>query len=365
MSYYYDIKDDLTNYPDTWIQIIIGGRNTGKTFSALRYCYEQGKKFVFVKRTDEDVKLITSGSGRIGQKQNMFGMDLSPFKAINRVVGCSVKAFSVYKGLGGFWICEPDEEGNEVPSGAPIGYILSLNSVTKFKGFDLSDCDYIIFDEFIPQPWERVNRKEGEQIMDLYKTVSRDREHRGLPALKLLCLANATKASNPLMNILEITDKVVHMELQEEATFHDKERGILVHRIIDNPEFMEQERKSFIYKAMGNTAWGSMALENKFGYDDFTNVKKMNLKNFKNLCSIHFKSNTYYIYYRDDGLYHMTKSKCNNSPEHFDLDLDNDVRRFYREMLSDLQEICMEGRFTFQSYSMYDLIANYKNIFKV
>lgn len=202
-SYYYNIDDDISKFPDAWCIIAIGGRNTGKTYSSLKSCVINKTKFVFLKRTMEDVDLLCSGSGAIGQKANDFGIDLSPFKSINRDMVTDIHAHSIKKGLGGFW----NHLNGEI-DGTPIGYLLALNAVSKYKGFDLSDCDWLIFDEFVPQPWDRINRKEGEQLLDLYKTVSRDREHRGKNPLKLLCLANATSISNPVMNILEVTDIV-------------------------------------------------------------------------------------------------------------------------------------------------------------
>ena len=53
---YYDIRDDLI--PDSWCYVIIGGRSTGKTYGALKMCYNLKKKFVFLKRTIDDVKLL-------------------------------------------------------------------------------------------------------------------------------------------------------------------------------------------------------------------------------------------------------------------------------------------------------------------
>ena len=57
----------------------------------------------------------------------------------------------------------------------PVHYLQQKIS----KGFDLSECDYLIFDEFIPKRHERLNRNEGDQLMDIYMTVSRDRVQRG------------------------------------------------------------------------------------------------------------------------------------------------------------------------------------------
>ena len=46
-NYYYDVDNDVTN-DDYWCYIIIGGRNTGKTYSSLKSCYLNKRKFVFI-----------------------------------------------------------------------------------------------------------------------------------------------------------------------------------------------------------------------------------------------------------------------------------------------------------------------------
>lgn len=358
-NYYYNVQEDVYDFPDCWLYITIGGRNTGKTYGALKSCIINDRNFVFVKRTNEDVKLLCAGSGRIGTKQNEFGVDLSPFVSLNRDMGWNIKAFTIKEGLGGFWKC--DDENN--PIGSPVGYIISLNYIQKIKGFDLSFCDWIIFDEFIPQPWEKVSRSEGYMVMDLYKTVSRDREHRGKEALKLICLANATNASNPLCNTVEITDDVVEMKLEGIPVNYIDDRAILIHLLDDNQEFKEVEEQSLIYKAMKNTSWGQMALNNEFAYNDFSNVSKKNLKGHKPVCSVKHKNTTYYIYQRE-GIYYMTFTK-GNPLRQYDLNLENDQKRFYREELYDLEEVCIDGRFSFETYTMYDLIMNYKDFYRV
>ena len=55
--------------------------------------------------------------------------------------------------------------------------------------------------------------------------------------------------------------------------------------IDENVEFREKEKQSMIYKAMGNTAWGKMAFDNTFAYNDITNVGKVNMKGFKPITS--------------------------------------------------------------------------------
>lgn len=359
-NYYYNITDDLTRANDIWCYIIVGGRNTGKTYSTLKYSYENKKKFVFLKRTMDDVDLLCAGSGRIGQHATEFGVDLSPFKSLNRDLGCNVKAFSIKKGLGGFWEC--DIEGN--PIGTPIGYLLALNAVQKYKGFDLSDCSMIIFDEFIPQPWERVNKKEGEQLMDLYKTVGRDREHRGLDALKLICLANATNVSNPVMNVLEVTNKVVNMQLIKHPLYIDNERGILIHMIYDNEAFQEKEAQSSVYRAMKDTNWGRMALSNEFAYDDLSNVGRQNLKGYTCRCRFIYKHKQYFVYQKD-GLLYIGKQQSTHFRKDYNLDTDNGQKLFFVEQVLYIRNKCIDERVVFQEYTIYDLVINYKKFFIV
>lgn len=357
--YYYNIEDDLEKYPYNWVYIIIGGRNTGKTYSCLKSCYLNKRKFVFVKRTIKDVELLCSGSGKIGTKLSEFGIDLSPFKSINRDLHSNVKAFYIKDGIGGFWECDSDN----VPVGQPIGYIIALSSVSKVKGFDLAECEWCIFDEFIPQPWERISRKEGEQVMDLYKTIARDREHRELEPLKLLCLANATEISNPVMNTLEITDIVANMQVLDHTIFEQSNRGIFIHRINDNEEFQEKEKESLIYKAMHETDWGRMAFGNEFAYNDFTNVGKLQMKGFKPWVSIIYKRKQWYVYMKE-GLYYMTTSR-NDKAKVFNLNLENEQKLFYTEYGIDLRNECINGKMIFETYTMYDVIVNYKKFFKL
>lgn len=362
MDYYYNIMEDIEAYPEAWCYIVFGGRNTGKTYSTLKGAVENGHTFVYVKRTVKDVQLICAGMRGRNFKNMAADMDLSPFKSINRDTGWNIRAVQIFEGLGAFFEC--DEDGN--PSGHPIGYILALSAISKFKGFDLSECDWLIFDEFVPKIYDRVLRGEGEELLDLYKTIGRDREHRGQSALKLICLANADNASSAVTNTLEITDQIVRMSMQTEAFDYDEERGILVRRLIDNLTFKEREAQSKIYKAMKDTNWGRMALDNEFGFNDFSNVQKINLKGCRPMYSFKHKEKWSYVYLHDDtGTFYVTRSKFNQKLPVFDLNKENDQKRFYIDRVIDLRAACIDGRCVFSSYSLYDLIINYNKFYNV
>lgn len=353
---YYNIEDDIKAYPDAWCYAIVGGRNTGKTYGTLKYHLLEKLTTCFLKRTNKDVDLLCLGH-RLGEKSGNYEVDLSPYKSINRDLGTHIMAYKIDDGLGAFY---EDVDGS--PSGKPKSYLLSLNAVHKYKGFDLSECYSITFDEFIPQNYERVSSKEGEQLMELYKTVARDRVERGKEELKLFLLANAVNVFNYTFDVLEITDVVAEMSIKHQHTLYIEDRGIFI-RLLETPEeMMQYEKQTGIYRAMGGTAWGRMAFGNEFAYNDFSNIKRVSLKNYKPLIELNYKSKTFYIYVGNSG-YYMTTCK-NKMPFVYDLDKEMDQRRFYYEQCIDLLNASIEGRMYFDTYSMYDLIVNYKKRFK-
>lgn len=361
MGYYYDIKDDLKQYTDCWCYCIVGGRNTGKTYSSLKDAKENKKGFIFIKRTNLDVNNLCAGGHVHSQKLDMdFDFDLSPFADLNDDMGWNVKANKIFDGLGGFWDYNSD---NELIAAAPIGYIFSLNRVAKFKGFGgLRNCEEMIFDEFIASPWERISREEGNQVLELYKTVSRDREHRGKKPLKLICLANANDVSNPLFNTLQITDDVAKMA--EEGQEYLCVRGILVHLIKDSPEFYEKESKTKIYEAMHETVWGRMAFDNEFSRNDFTYIKKkQNLKRAVPVCSIRFDNEFWYIWKRDET--YLINTSKHNSPYFYDLTREGDRRKFYYEEACYIVDAVADGCAEFKTYRMYDVIYHFRDNFKL
>lgn len=357
-KYYYDIRNDLKAYPDCWAYFVWSGRNTGKTYSTLSYMLETGSRFIFVKRTIEDVKLILSGSGKVGSKIGQYGADFSPFKAINRDQGTRIHAFGIYKGyVGGFWECNDENE----PILSPIGYIVALNAVSKVKGFDLSDCDYLIFDEFIPSPWERVDKEEGKQLLDLYMTVSRDREHRGKSPLKLICLANPTNINCSVFQELEIADDASYMSIQGKEFLET--RGILLHYIQMGNEFREKEESMPALVAMQGTKWHDAALGEGFAYQDVSMVRKVFLKGYRCMIAVLYRKYKWYIYQNEEKWY-CCKSAGDPVYGTFDLNTDAGVRQFYREFQIDLKIAFSEGNFFFQTFTMYDVLINFKKFFR-
>lgn len=351
---YYHLKKDLEDFPKAWCYVVYSKRGPGKTYSGLRYCYNNKDKFKFayIKRTNEDIDFICTDSIRSG-------IDPSPFSPLNRDFGINVKAKRIDKGLGGFYECIDNEL-----IGEPLGYIISLNSIKRIKGFNLADnVDIIIFDEFIPQAGEIVKIKEGEMLLDLYMTISRDRIERGKDPLKLVLFANAEEISTPITNTLEITDIICEME--DRNIYFDSERDILIHHITEDEIPIKESAKVGIYKAMKGTKWFDKSFGGSFSNNDFSNIVNLPLKNYRCMIRLKYNNHIYYIYYKDSsGVYYMTTSP-GKYIYNYNLDRENDQKLFWLDFGLNLKIALAEDRFKFKKYSMYDLIIHYKKYFKL
>lgn len=351
---YYHISKDVKDYPDATIIIVWSRRGPGKTYGSLLYPYGRFKT-LYIKRTNDDVATICNYTGDTD-------FDPSPWAPINRDKGLHVHPRLIQKGLGAFYNC--DDEG--VPCGEVINYIASLNAIKTVKGMDLSEAEWIIFDEFIPQPGEVVKRAEGEMLLSLYETVNRDRRKRGRPGLKLILFANAEEISTHITNALEVVDTMADMQASGTHIYYDEARGILFHHISDEECPLLDIEKGDMYKAMKGTAWAAKSYEGTFSGNDFTNVQRMSLKGMRCLWHIHYRQlNDAYIYIsKNTGMYYITRTR--GVPiRSYNLDRENEQKKFFADHVIDLREACINDKVRFEKYSLYDLIINYSKIYNL
>ena len=348
---YYHFNDDLEKYKNAWCYIVWSRRGPGKTYSALRYAYENQIPICYMKRTKDDVKTVCGVRG---------GIDLSPYVPINRDGHYNITSQLIYDGIGGFYDSY-DEDGKI--SGVPFSYIISLNALKTVKGFDLSICDWMLLDEFIPQLGEVVRHKEGEMLLDMYMTISRDRVKRGRGDLKLILFANAENISTPITYELDVVDEMINLQASGETHFYIEDRGILLHHITDEEIPIQESEKSGIYKAMMGTPWFEKAFGGSFSGNDFSNVGRVNMKNYIPVVTWKHKEKFTYVYRKEDMLF-FTDSQ-NNVAEVYDLNRENDQKRFYFEWVIDLRNECINNKCKFKTYTMYDLLMNYKKFFNV
>lgn len=354
---YYHFAEDVINYPNSWCYVIWSLRGPGKTYSFLRYVTAREKKFIYMKRTNKDIDLLCK-KGFKTLTDSMSDFDPSPFKPINRDFGTNIHPYKIDEGIAGFY--EFNAEGE--PVGDVLGYCISLNRIYDLKSFDVSEADYICFDECIPGKGQRVRKSEGIMLLNFYLTTARDRIKRGRGELILVLMANAEDIACPVINELEIMDYIADMSKKSIDTIYVEDKGIYL-RHINCKEIDNGFESTGIYKAMKDTAFGEVAFSGDFAYNDFSSVSKNALKRYKPLIHLIYRRKHIYIYFNpENGNYHFCSSK-NKTIYNYNIDTENDQKLFYLTHGLNIRMACIEGKVSFEKYSYYDLLINYKKYF--
>lgn len=266
---------------------IVGGRGTGKTYTALKEQYESGEMFMLMRRTQTQLDTI-------GRK------DFSPFKTLNRDLDINVGIVQVSKYNGAFYnMVEGDKPGTLVPNGLPIGYTCALSTVANLRGFDAQDVQTLIYDEFIPEHHERPIKNEGQAFLNAYETINRNRELFGKKPLTVLALANANDLANPLFLELGIATKAEQMIKNGKEMSIDERRGIGLFMLQNSP-VSKEKRKTALYRLTENSNFTAMSIDNIFAHDTGSIITSSNLKQYKpivaigELCIYKHKANRHY-----------------------------------------------------------------------
>lgn len=249
---------------------VVGGRGTGKTYGALKYTLDKGVKFLYMRRTQAQADLINRA-------------EFSPFKSITRDTGDLIISIPVTKYNSAFYRAKVEGD-KTIPEGAPIGYTIALSTVSNLRGFDASDCELLIYDEFIPEKHERPLKNEAQAFWNAYETINRNRELTGAQPLKVLCLANANTITNPLFEALGVIDKVYAMEKSGQVVSINESRGYAIILLSESP-ISERKRETALYKLTSGTDFASMAIDNSYNVADYE-PKSINLIEYTPLITV-------------------------------------------------------------------------------
>lgn len=246
---------------------VVGGRGTGKTYTALKTVKEDDIKFFFMRRTQAQADLINKP-------------EFSPFKALNTDEGWNVTTRPISKYNAAFYNISEDQ-----PEGAPIGFTGALSTMSNVRGFDAQEVKLLIYDEFIPERHERPIKNEGSALLNAYETINRNRELKGKPPLQLLCLANANDLSNPIFLELGLVKKAEQMKKKGREYSIDKKRGIGIFMLSESP-ISSRKRNTALYKLTKGSEFEKMSIENDFAQRDYTNVVVRPLIEYKPVVAV-------------------------------------------------------------------------------
>lgn len=269
---------------------ITGARGTGKTYGALDWAIRTETRFILMRRMQNQIDILNRP-------------DFNPFKKLNSDKGYDIGVFPVSKNSAAFYHTYEDDNGALKPKGQPLGYTLALSTVSNMRGFDMSDVDIIIFDEFIPELHERTIGKgaEAEAFFNAYETINRNRELDGKPALRVLALSNSNRLDNPLFINLKLVDKAVQMQNTGKSVYINQQRGVALISLYDSP-ISQLKSKTALYSLTDDSEFKNMALNNLYTVEDAELIRQPPLKEYKPVCDIgeigiykHKNLNQYYI----------------------------------------------------------------------
>lgn len=264
-SGYVNIRGILEEgYP---FNFLVGGRGTGKTYTTLKVAKEDGRKFMLMRRTQSQSDLISKP-------------EFSVFKPLNEDLGWNVMVHRISKYNSAFYEPSPDDE----KTGSEIGYTCALSTISNMRGFDASDIDLLIYDEFIPEKHERLLKNEADALWNAYETMNRNREIKGIAPIQMVCLANANDITNPIFESLKLIRIADKMQKGNTDRWTDDKRGIQLIMLHRSP-ISRKKGSTVLYQLTEGTEFSSMALDNDFNVDR-QHVRPRPIAEFTPVCSI-------------------------------------------------------------------------------
>lgn len=246
---------------------LIGGRGTGKTYTSLKMAYENNLKFMLMRRTQSQADLISRP-------------EFSVFKPINEDTGSDIQVERISKYNSAFYY--PDSDDEKIHH--QIGYTCALSTISNMRGFDASDIQLIIYDEFIPEKHERLLKNEADALFNAYETMNRNREIKGNAPIQLLCLANANDITNPVFESLKLIRIADRMQKGNTDRWTDDRRGIQLIMLHRSP-ISRKKAGTALYNLTSGTDFSSMALDNDFNVER-DHIKPRPLTEYIPVCTI-------------------------------------------------------------------------------
>lgn len=321
-------------------QIFIGGRGTGKTYSALKGALLNKNKFLFMRRTAQELELMLDSDQR--------GEGANPFKPINNDINTNVGMRQIVKNMAGIYNRAVNDEGSLECAGAPIGYGVALSTISTIRGVDFSDCTDMIYDEFIPEKHTRKIKGEGEALFNAYETVNRNREFDGRhKPLNLWMLSNSNDIYNPVFIELGIVNIVEKMLKEGKSDRYLGYKGLAIHLINNNEDFVSEKKKTALYKLTEGTRFYDMALNNSFAYNDFSLIGYKPIAGYTPVCAV----GEAYIY-RKKGANELYVTYAIAKCPQYDPNKEQERRQFMADYGINIYNYFRKSLITFETYDL-------------
>ena len=235
--------------------LIIGGRGTGKTFSSLKWEIENDRNFIFLRKNQVQLDMVTKPG-------------FSPFEPLNYELGFNVEV----KARG-------QKMAVVTHNNLEIGYMLALSAISGIRGFDASSVEDLIYDEFIHELHEKPMKGEFEAFANAYETINRNRELNGRDPVRCYLLANSNSLESDILLGLNLVETLRRMRKKGKQTYIDSKRSILVVDLFSSP-ISRAKKNTALYRLTAGSDFASMALDNEFSHDNTDKIKSMPLNEY-------------------------------------------------------------------------------------
>lgn len=267
-----------------FMNIFIGGRGIGKSYSILNESRKNHIPIIYMRTTDETIRLVCSESG-------------NPYKSINLNEGCDV-----HIQMKGSRIIIDNKHDNpddpdEVTDNEILGYGYSLSTFYKLRGTEFPEVKILYYDEFLEQEKNARKYISPSAFFQAIETIQRNRELEGGEPLKVVLTANSFTLDNDILRYLNLVDVIREMYLNNKHVWTDSDRSIYI-ELLDNKSVSNLKKNTALYKLTKGTSFYDMALDNEFTDDVFGDVRKIKFNEFTPICSI--SSVTFYSHKTKD-----------------------------------------------------------------
>ena len=238
--------------------MVVGARGVGKTYGLMKYCLDQGRKFIYLRRLKSQLDQCANNAG-------------NPFKKLNNDLNRNIKPRGTQGGV------LFDENGDVVALG------VALSTVANVRGFDYSDYDMIIFDEAVASDGERPIPHEFNAFLNFYETVNRNRELSGDKPVQAVLLGNANRLTNPYYSGWHFMKTALNMIHGNQMIWRNGDGSRLMVLLLGS-KISDQKANTVLYKNASD-GFLTMALDNAFRTDG-TNIRSMPIREFNHVVSV-------------------------------------------------------------------------------
>lgn len=319
---------------------VIGGRGTGKTYGVLKYIVQTGTKFILMRKTQAQLDTIAR-------------TETNPFKSVVRDLQLpySIEPQSAGTNIYTYHKTETDEDGKPI-YGETVGYAVALSTIANLRGFDMSDAELIVFDEFISESHERKLRNESDAFSNAYETINRNRELQGKRPVQVVALANANDFACPLLIGFNLVSTVERMLKQGKSEYVNPQRSVGIFLLTDSP-ISSRKSSTALYRLTTGSEFFDMAINNAFAGADDPDVRAVSLSDFSpyvvvgELCVYRHKS---------ESRYYVSTHKSGSVAEYSGTGLD--MKRFFA-VNRQIMFAAMNGRITYETHLCKALFLRY------